>query len=46
MKLFPNRTNYQIHTIHNVPHPEMFTEAWTTVLNICYVIDFMKGMGK
>ena len=46
MKLFPNRTHYQIHTVHNVPHPDMFTEAWTTILNVCYVIVFMKGMGK
>ena len=46
MKLFPNRTHYQIHTVHNVPHPDMFTEAWTTIVNVCYVIVFMKGMGK
>jgi hypothetical protein len=44
--LFPNRTHYQIHTVHNVPHPEMFIEAWTTIVNVCYVIVFMKGMGK
>jgi hypothetical protein len=36
MKLFPNRTHYQIHTVHNVPHPDMFTEAWTTILNVPY----------
>ena len=43
MKLFPNRTHYQIHTVHNVPHPDMFTEAWTTILNVCYVIVFWKA---
>jgi hypothetical protein len=46
MKLFPNRTHYKIHTVHNFPHPDMFTEAWTTILNVRYVIVFMKGMGK
>ena len=43
MKLFLNRTHYQIHTVQNVPHPDMFIEAWTTILNVCYVIVFWKA---
>ena len=43
MKLLPNGTHYQIHTVHNVPHPDIFTEAWTTILTYVTLLFLWKA---